>query len=246
MDIYHLKTLKPDSIEAAIQSLPATCAAIVCILKKNDCVASNIEGSTFLFDARQFSEQLPSIGYPNAKAEITQETINTQELRVLQTLGWRIQVPTAETWSSAFTARFNVLTKSLLTPSLTWVWQQSLFGSSYIMMRKAVNLELPPRALAIGLLAIGLVGARLLPLQVIQPPDMSIEEWHTLYLEIQPQQRPEQLECMLPTQHSTCLMELFRLTVGGVDLTEITEYSRLSALTMRSALQEELSLSTTL
>jgi len=242
LDTYHRKTLASNDLpESAINVLPATCTALMFILKKADCITAEIEGFSFhdgmfIHQACAFAKYLQSFGYPDVSAELSQESICKQEIHVLKVLGWRIQVPTIETWTNAYTSRFNLLTRSLLVPSMKWVWQQGLFGGCLVMMRQTCGAEMPQRALTAGLLGIGLVGARLLPLEALRPPEMTSEEWSELYQAIQPQ-KLEEGECALPTKHSQCLLELLAITVGD-DLTTIQEYCRLAAFAMRAALEE--------
>jgi len=236
LDVYILKTTDSKlKMQTAIEDLPSICSALVAILKKNDCATALVAGSNFVPQACLFAQYLQRLGFSAVNVDVTCEMIKTQEKNVLEALGWRILVPTTESWTSTYSARFNVLTRSLLVPSLNWVWQQGLFGARLIMMRQAVNEELPPRVLAAGLLGMGLVGARLLPLEAIRPPQMTSEEWKQLYEEIQPQE--PQPQCVLPPNHSQCLLELLQVTVGA-DLADIKEYGRLAALAMRDAVKE--------
>jgi hypothetical protein len=235
LDFYVLKTMDAERLIPTINALPSTCVSLVAILKKNDCATALVAGSSFVPHACLFAQYLHRLGFPSVNSEVTDEMINIQERIVLQALGWRVHMPTTESWTSTYSARFNVLTRSLLVPSLNWVWQQGLFGARLIMMRQASTSELPPRVLAAGLLGLGLVGARLLPLEAIRPPKMSSEEWNRLYEEIQP--LLPQPQCVLPPNHSQCLLELLSVTVG-VDLQDIKEYGRLASIAMRDALKE--------
>lgn len=246
LDIFHLKTsLKSTSVQSVIEELPATGAALVSILLKNDSAAACVDATSFLNHCCMFADHLQRCGYSTVNTDVTVEIISAQERRVLQVLGWRIQVPTTETWINALIARFNVLTRSLLAPSLNWVWQQGLLSACLITMRQALNADVPPRTLAAGLLGIGLIAARLIPVEALQPAKMTSERWLQLYQEIQPQrqtqqlQQPQepQLECALPSKHAQCCLELLTVTVGA-DLSQVKEFVLLTSLALRDALQE--------
>jgi len=235
LDVYILKTMDPDNMLKTINSLPATCAALICILKKDDCATVLVSGSSFAPHASMFAQYLQKLGYTSVNAEVTEEMINCQERVILQALGWRIRLPSTERWTTAYRCRFNVLSRSLMEPCMNWVEQTSLFGARLIMMQRAANEVAPPRELAAGLFAIGLVWARLLPLEAIRPPQMSIEEWTQLYTQCQPQgPRPS---CVLPPNHSQAMLELLTVSVKA-ELGDIKEYARLSCLAMRDAVNE--------
>jgi hypothetical protein len=220
--------------EDSLYRLPATCAALVSLLKKNDSAIEAFSGVCFIRLATQFAQYLQSLGYATAQ-EITDEMINTQEMVLLQALNWQIRMPTPSTWISMFTARFNVLTRNFLVPSLSWVCQKSLLAAHHAVMREAPSQELPPKALAAGLLGIGLVGARLIPLEAIKPPKLSDEDWARLYASSQPM--AQTATCVLSTADSSKLLDLLVVTVGA-SLTEIKESCHLAALSMADAAQE--------
>jgi len=236
LDVYILKTVDSKlKMQTAIEDLPSICSALVAILKKNDCATALVSPSNFVPQACLFAQYLQTLGLCAVNKAVTCEMIKTQEKNVLEALGWRINVPTTESWTSTYSARFNVLTRSSLKPSLEWVWQCSLFGARLIMMRQAVNEELPPRVLAAGLLGMGLVGARLLPLEAIRPPQMTSEEWKQLYEQIQPQE--PQPTCVFEPRHVRCFLELLQVTVGA-DLADIKEDCRLAFVAMWFAVKE--------
>lgn len=233
LDTYHLKAM--ESNEIFICTLPSTLAALVSLLMKNDCATSSMATSSLIPHASILAQYLQKLGYSTSSTQLTEAVINLGEIRVLKVLGWRIQVPTAESWISTYGSRLNVLTQGLLVPSLNWVWQQSILGTHKIMMHKAVDAELPPRKLAAGLFAVSLVGGGLLPLEALQPAKMSYEEWKRVYEATQPLNPHPQ--CVVPVHHSKCLLQLLKITVG-VDENELQECARLAALAMRAVLAE--------
>jgi len=124
----------------------------------------------------------------------------------------------------------------LMAPSLTWVWQHSMFAARTIMMHQASSEALPPKQLAAGLLAIGLVGARLLPLEAVRPRHMTDEEWIHLYHATRPQEMHP--TCMFPTNCSQRLLNLLMIALG-VNLAEIQEFACLAAFAMKDALDAQ-------
>jgi len=239
LDVFILKSVAPkqstDSIVLAINTLPATCAALVAILWKADCISKSSAGTSInIASACLFAQQLQQMGYIEVDADVTENMINRQEAKVLQELRWRIHMPNAESWTSTFSSRFNVLTKNLMAPSLTWVWQHGMFASRTIMMRQASTEALPPKQLAAGLLAIGLVGARLLPLESVRPRHMTDEDWIDLYQATRPQELHP--KCMFPENGSQRLLKLLMIAVG-VDLAEIQEFACLAASAMKDAFE---------
>jgi len=241
LDAFILKSLTPsqnlNSIELAINTLPATCVALVAILRKNECISPlGADTSCYIADACLLAQYLQGLGYTSVNAEVTEDMINKQEVKVLHTLRWRIRVPTIESWTSTFCARFNVLTRNSMVPSLTLVWQEALVAARRIMMHQASSKALPPKQLAAGLLAIGLVGARLLPLDSVRPRKMSEENWSQLYQGTQPKELHP--KCVLPANHSDCLLVLLKITTG-VDLAEMRAHAGLAALAMKDSLEAQ-------
>lgn len=230
LDMYHLKTQDPGCILRTITTLPATCAALMSILKKNDDMNVLVGGSSFVQYASAFAQKLHDLGYPTVKTAVTCGMVNDQERRVLEALSWRIQVSTTESWANTFITRFNVLTSNVLSLSLQWVWQQGIFGARLFMMQQALSPEQPPKMLAAGLLALGLAGARLLPLEAIQPEELSYEEWQQLYEEVQPQE--PQPHCALPRGHWQSLLHLLTVAVG-TDLSMVKQACHLACCCMR-------------
>jgi len=217
--------------------LPATCAALVSILWKNECVRSSSAGTSCnIASACLFAQQLQKMGYMEVNAEVSVDMINFQEAKVLQALRWRIHMPNTESWTSTFSARFNVLTKNFMTPTLTYVWQHGMYAARMVMMHQPSSEALPPKQLAAGLFAIGLVGAHLLPLEALRPPQMTDEDWTNLYHATRPQE--SQPKCMFPANCSERFMKLLTIALG-VDLAEIQEFACVAAFAMKDALEAQ-------
>jgi len=234
LDIFHLKTINAKSA-ISMDCLLATCAALVCIIKKNDKLVSYgiADAENFVATASYFAQDLEDMGCPSVEAEVTVEMIQSQERHILSTLGWRIHVPTIDSWSTMFIARFNVLTRNLLVQKLQWVQYQSLSSSQLLMMKQAFTKERSPRTLAVGLLGIGLVAAGLFPMQAFKPPNLTCEEWSDMFKDIQA--NGQQPHCQIPPCHSVTMMQVFMETIGA-DLIDIQECCHVASLATRDAL----------
>jgi len=232
LDMYHLKTQDPDNILPAITTLHLTCAALMLILRKNEDASVLVGGSSYVQYASKFALDLQRSGYSTVNTEVTGGMIHVQEKRVLEALGWRILVSTAESWASKFIVRLDVISSSLLKQSLQQVWRRCISGARLFMLQQAVSAELPPRMLAAGLLGIGLVGARVLPLEAIQPDELSFEEWKNLYREVQPQD--SEPYCSSLGSHWQGLLNLLTVAVGA-DLSMLKQACHLACLSMRDA-----------
>jgi len=156
------------------------------------------------------------------------------ERDILQALGWRISIPTLESWTSTYCARFNILTQHRFIDSLKWVWQRSVMISRFIMMRNAVSSEVLPQKIAGGLLALGLVAARLLPGEALRPPRISSADWNALYVESDSQK--DTLAQPLPSEeYMTYLLEILGVTLEW-SLSQVQEACLLTATIVRGSL----------
>jgi len=235
LDTYHLKTMDPTDPLHSIESLPATCAALVSILKKNDCQATLVGPAGFVPVACRFAECMKGMGCDTVNVEVSAKMIETRERHVLQVLGWRIKVPTTESWCTTFVARYNIITQNLLAPKLHWVWQRCLFNARLIIMQRQLSTERPPKVLAVGLLGLGLLAARLLPLKALQPPQIASEEWEDLYKLIHAQDPHPQ--CEIPEKHVSNMLEVLTVAVGA-DLEVIQKCCHVTSLAMQDAMRD--------
>jgi len=231
LDCYHLKN--QDGV--SIATLAVTCSALVMILKKNDNATAHMSACQLAPHAAQMAQWLQRRGIPNVAVDVTERMLLAAESNVLEVLEWRISVPTVESWTSTFCARFNILTQSLFMASMNWVWQQSLMMSRMIMTRQALSKETSPQKLAVGLLGLGLVAAQLLPGDALRPSKIPPAEWEQLYIESQPQ--GVMPECVLPKDHARCLLDIVQATVTW-SLFELQEACYLTASVVRDGLMD--------
>jgi hypothetical protein len=218
--------------ESSEDEIPITCAALVILLLKQDSALAGFSGLTFAMHASQFAKYMVTSGVATEGAieDVTEEMIYARERDILESLGWKIILPTIESWITTFIARFNILTHRRFMTSLEWLWHRAMFGARMLVRWQALSPEYPPMELAVGLLGLGLVGARLIPLDAIQPCKIALDDWELLYSESQPQ--GQETECMLPKHQSKMLLEL--LTVAtGTSVEQTKEYCHLAARAMR-------------
>lgn len=231
-DLYHLK--KTDGI--TIGSVPATCAALLMLVKKNDCATQHVGASNFVPQAVQLAQWLQRLGYSDVCSEMTEAMLFRAEMDVLQALGWRINFPTLESWTSTYCARFNLLTKHRFIESVKWVWQRSVMISRFIMMRTAVSSEVLPAKTAGGLLALGLVAARLLPGEALRPPRISSADWNALYIESNSQE-DAQPPALPSEEYVTYLLEVLQVTLEW-NMSQVQEACLLTATIVRGSLAD--------
>jgi len=229
-DVYHLK--KTDGV--TIDSIPATCAALLMLVKKGDCATVRVGASNFAPQAAQLAQWLQRLGFSSVSSDVTEAMLFNAERDILQALGWRISIPTLESWTSTYCARFNILTQHRFIDSLKWVWQRSVMISRFIMMRNAVSSEVLPQKIAGGLLALGLVAARLLPGEALRPPRISSADWNALYVESDKQK--DTLAQPLPSEeYMTYLLEILGVTLEW-SLSQVQEACLLTATIVRGSL----------
>mmetsp|Transcript_81041 Transcript_81041/g.127647 ORF Transcript_81041/g.127647 Transcript_81041/m.127647 type:complete len:393 (-) Transcript_81041:223-1401(-) len=158
-----------------VYMLPATCAAIAALLQKTEDALAD-----FNVDVSLVCQQALLAGYP-VVARVTSEMIANQERRILETLEWRIALPTIDKWTAMFTVRFNTLTRCGLVDDLRELWQLPYAMGMHIAMCEAFSKYSSPKSLAVGLKCIQLVLAGLIPLQALRPPKLSSREWELLF-----------------------------------------------------------------
>jgi hypothetical protein len=241
LDVYCRRYTGPDLMDR----LPATCVALVKMLKKVDNAGVSMKGSNLSVHAGHLGEALRREGI---RTDITtEEMLNEQEMSLLMTVDWKMAIPSIESWLSTYCTRFNVLTKRLLVPSLLWVWERTVFCARILMMHNPATVALPPRRQANGLLGLGFVSARLLPLDAIRPEKQCPTVWEQLFLQIQEQlflqiqgttaQQVGVPTCVLRENHAKRILELLRVTLGtGSDLEDLQQDCEDVALQLHSAL----------
>jgi hypothetical protein len=178
-------------------SLPAVCATIVRIVQKIDCredasdwPLEQLPELSKWFQSQGLIDSIPSL----------QSEVRLMEVEVLQALEWRFIVPTVFTWSSAFMERFSTLTQQMFKPSLAWIWEQSLAQMTILV--QCSFTELRPRQLAIGLFALGLASANLIPVSTVLPEEADADR--RMFLQQQQEGAANLSECSEDWQQLMC------------------------------------------
>lgn len=176
-DAFNLR--HPDGLPLA--HLPAACIAIVRLLAKLE-NPHNAMALRCCWENRyvvSFAKSLERDGV--SMPPLTEELIGQVELQLLKALGFRINVPSVQTWLDLFIRRFNVLTNSGFGQFLTVVGSL-IYQPRILLLRAVLSEDLPPSQVAAGLLCLGFVAMTLLPVQALQPKGVSDEDWKEAFL----------------------------------------------------------------
>ena len=94
----------------------------------------------------------------------------------------------------------------------------------------------PPSHVAHCLLVHSLVTVRLLPLELLQPPCVDLEQWEMVFVASQPEGRGAALPCMLAPSCVAVLVQQVQAS-DGIDLAILREDSYHMAVFTRGAFQ---------
>eukprot|EP00419_Tripos_fusus_P000293 CAMPEP_0172692826 /NCGR_PEP_ID=MMETSP1074-20121228/25537_1 /TAXON_ID=2916 /ORGANISM="Ceratium fusus, Strain PA161109" /LENGTH=361 /DNA_ID=CAMNT_0013513093 /DNA_START=47 /DNA_END=1132 /DNA_ORIENTATION=- len=208
LDVYCRRHKHADTVSR----LPATCIALVRMLRKVD-------------KARLIERVLP-------RGDI----LNQEEASLLESLDWTIAFPSIESWLSTYCTRFNVLTQGRLVASIAWVWGKTIFNAEVLIRHSPSSTKLPPRKQATGLLGLGVVSAGLLPLDAIAAKTICPVYWQQLFSEIEDTKAQQ---VAIPNSHvvdghAKRILELLCMTVGA-DLKKLQQACTDVAFQLRSA-----------
>jgi len=168
----------------AIQELPATCAALVSIVRKTDVSEFKSWMTQIALRANELAHFLclPNTAIPD---EISIKSVCHQEQQVIGALNWRIEPASCETWISAFSSRFDAALEGSLRPSIQWVWQNSIQYAHRICMWQPASKMVMPHRLAQGIFCISSVMANLVACGCLCPDGVEFENWLQLFKAVQ-------------------------------------------------------------
>lgn len=228
LDLYCLRV--PGGI--CIETLPATCVAVVHVMKKNDTVFAGHVSQWCQLATRQFAQVVGVWGFAVVEAQ-DGTMVAKQERSLLQALGWQINVPSLDAWMSTFTGRFNVLTGGMFAVSMTLVYQTGIALGGRVVARLPTSPQLPPRTLAIAATGLGCVYAHLLPHETLQaaghPPP---EGWEHIFDAVANQSALP--VCALNPAYSQRVLELLQVSMA-CRVAELQEAVRIVALALGDA-----------
>ena len=102
--------------------------------------------------------------------DVTERSLCEQEIRILQTLDWQLDLPFFEQWISLYCSRFSVFSDAS-KDRVTWVEHRCICFSRLLTFREAASADAPPRILSLGLVCLALVWGHLLPWEQLCPDD---------------------------------------------------------------------------
>jgi hypothetical protein len=223
--------LSPGGLD--LNLLPATTVAVVKLIWKTDNAVQSMQGHRLSQYASLMTSWLTQLGY--SAIEVTEELLVERESAILKALQWQVNMPSVETWMSMFCMRFNVLTRGVVQPSLDWVSKQSLFFARVLVFHQAAGQGLLPHQQAAGLLALALVSAKLMPLELLKPEKVPRAEWEELFMKSQVQRSVP--DCVLPPANWTRMQKCLQVATD-MKLEVLQEACYLTALSTVEALQK--------
>lgn len=147
--------------------LPRVCAAAVSLERKLDTCRPAARSAHLATYATQFSLWLRQMGHHDTPEKITAEHIEREERLLLDSMEWQIGAPTVESWFTLLVQRFNVFTQGAYVQQLNRASQRSLLCAWALVGYGPSSPELPPRAMARGLLSMALAAEGLLPTEAL-------------------------------------------------------------------------------
>jgi len=172
-----LEHAEVDGFEELKAQLPDVCTALCMIACKFESSTYQLDWSELTSACRWYKQSTTQ----DDDDEATRAAIVAAELRVLEVLDWRVDLPTAEQWLAAFCARFAAATNGVFGTLPQWIFQRG------VMMCKAITpwystADLPPRLLAIGLFCSGFAAAGVLPIDALRPAAVDTALWTQIFV----------------------------------------------------------------
>jgi len=179
-DVYcQLAATRPNAhnMEELIRQLPDVCTSLCLVAYKVDTSIGKIDW-TELHSATEWFEQ--ALALPSSVAQQDQDETKARivatEAQVLEALGWRTEVTTAEKWLSAFCARLEAATNGVFGTLPGWIWQRGMMMAKAVMQWYTA-FDIPPRVLALGLFCSGFIAAGVLSAAAFQSSSLTEAKW---------------------------------------------------------------------
>eukprot|EP00927_Polykrikos_kofoidii_P078641 TRINITY_DN75447_c0_g1_i1.p1 TRINITY_DN75447_c0_g1~~TRINITY_DN75447_c0_g1_i1.p1 ORF type:complete len:414 (-),score=46.82 TRINITY_DN75447_c0_g1_i1:86-1228(-) len=202
---------KPEGV--AVDHLPWLCVALTRLKAKADGVRfAGIQANSFF--ASKLASSLQRLGFGVRWERPADFGVNIlrHELDVMRVLDWRIQLPSVKSWLSWFIVRFNTLSRGFFVDSLTWVWHHGVQQLKRQVRTRPSSGDCPNRHRAHGLLALMLIRASLLPLEVLRSSAVDAVALHQLYMRAF-QLKESPLCCLHPT-HVKSILDMLSMSSG--------------------------------
>jgi len=158
-----------------IDSLPSSCGAIVGMVNKN------IRGDRHDLYTRMmpvctaFAQHLCHMGYIDCQYP-TPQSCRCEDCNLLRILDRQIHQASLSAWIPALVKRIVILSNNNFGYLAQWMMQQSLSISTRLIMQISSADPLSPRRIANGIVCLLLVAAKLLPVDILLPGQLSLEE----------------------------------------------------------------------
>lgn len=178
--------LQKSSMEDLIESIPATCAAVVHLLRNMESQKCSTTTAALARVASQASLMLQQVGY-RSMPEVTKQDVLQQERVIRATLQWRLRGATVPTWLQLICKRMDVISCGNWSGVIEWVIASSSASAMTLVLHQRAYADMAPQQMANGLLGVFLVTAGLVPLQSMKPADVVLGEWEALYAKSQGQ-----------------------------------------------------------
>mmetsp|Transcript_143736 Transcript_143736/g.253886 ORF Transcript_143736/g.253886 Transcript_143736/m.253886 type:complete len:390 (+) Transcript_143736:63-1232(+) len=211
----------------SFNEVPALCVAIVRLVKKIEDAEAPSQHDEYVYKEfiQYLAKWLQTLGYDVEGWENV--STNVQEQHVLMTT--KLCLQTVESWLLVFCTRLNVVAQRAVMQkeNVRWqdtinkLWQQGIGFARLVLLNRATNGELRPRRLAQGLLAIGLIISKLLPVQAMNF-EVGSAEWEWFEAQTPPQSKEGEEQMIFMMHQHEFLLELMQVATG-TDLDELIQ-----------------------
>lgn len=213
------------------EQLPAICVAAVRLVSKTDGSVGLALGAAADM-ASHFGRSLFENGLAGVRTDFSVEDIGNQEHKIVRVLDWNVNMPTPFSWLSLLCTRFNVLMRGTLVGLMHSISPHMAASCQALVRQNPSRKSLAPRRLARGVLCIGLLGARLLPLEAFRPIELNMDAWRDLVAGASSGVLGP--EPALPPAHQRTLLKVLGVA-ASCDFEVLREETRLVALAMQVA-----------
>mmetsp|Transcript_81567 Transcript_81567/g.205239 ORF Transcript_81567/g.205239 Transcript_81567/m.205239 type:complete len:331 (-) Transcript_81567:186-1178(-) len=155
-------------------TIPATCLAIVLLLRKMDAAVCSMNQADFSRLAATVSQQWQASGFDRPHG-MTFEDVLVQQQRLLCDAKLRVLAPSLGSWLHILATRFKVLVHEGAMVDLAYDW--SLQAAHFLVMLRPGVEGGSLKAVSIGLFGLGLAAVGLMPLAAIRPWHIQPEDW---------------------------------------------------------------------
>ena len=154
--------------------------AILRMVGKFDGKVAESDRSSWVPLAQHMQQCLQGLGLGRG-LEVTERSLCEQEITILQTLDWQLDLPFFEQWITVYCSRLGVFSDAS-KDRVTWVEHRCICFSRLLTFREAACADAAPRLLSLGLVCLALVWGHLLPWQQLCPDDRN--NWQSRFQQI--------------------------------------------------------------